>query len=1281
MDFVRAAVEREASSVCSSSSLTTPRSSVASVATMTPAQEAVRQARSFLGNRLTAPSTSSSANRSSGHTESSPSPSLDSRYLVPHDGNTGALRTPGGEEAPTHTTYSTRRSSSTCGAKLSRGVSSSSGGLTRTSGSGAATCFSPGSARTAHSEASLEEERPLMRSCFSSSLGADLRPAYSSSRSRDGPEPQSAPSSAAHSPDAQPPVLSSLLAPLSIRTGQRQHQQGQEDAVRETQLQHVHFSKPRVPLKMPAFPSVHPPKVSLSARLPSRTAAAEQTAVELLQDLSYVEVQEAQEWLDRVRGAKQACAVSRSAPFVWPIEAILADPGISEDVDPKAALLEVAPVSLDLAANLHFSQFFRALLMEDESDGELMSDRGRGAVDGGGRESVGTREAVRMTWAGDLRSGIGPTRHWAKTSPCSDLLDVTFPSPSPFFASGLSAVDAGAGLKRDEDGLTVSPITRVSPPSPRQLHPSADAAAPLPDPSILPLSSPLQGGAWGKLGWPGSPLPVEVDSSTPARRSLPVSTTARRWSLMDFDIGRRIGQGRSGKTFLAREKCSKVVLALKVFADDCVRRQGMVGALEGAMRLQASAGRRCSHIVKLYAFFADAQRCYAALEYADGGDLASHLFRQPHQRLPEAQVRLIVHHVALALRDLHERHVVHRAVTSRNVLLSRDEADTTAKLGDFAFAVQLADGRARWLGEFEDALDGGPSLDSAAPEVICGHGWSCKSDMWALGVVAFEMLCGHHPFDHVCAAEMKRLICSGAACYSLPTLSHTAVSFVRSLLCVDEAARSSAATALTHPFLRVSAAASTAAPGSAMQATATSSCAEPAEPAAHVTSVGVAVVGESHVGEVPPSVSRDLSSTFSLAAVVGNTGVYCRSDRSHSRTTAAVMTGTKATIHCGTAAPTFPVPTKDIPYLRRGAGPSVTSLATTSASPSVSSLSTYQAVARTERHARDAASHTPDAVAPATSLLSASSPASFMFFALPTHPWQSAALPPSVTLSTASLSGALSNEEVETWLSRRPSVTSLRSAGNASRHSPTATLSDISASLLSTTRAPAALAVRSATDADGAFTDSAAVESLLSASFKDCRTRHPHHLHLQQHCTRHTQKHEQHDTPAECAAPPAAHSSEKGRDEDLQGDCSVTVSSLTPHPSRGARTEWGTEDTEVSVSSSTVSSTVLTFMDVTAPQTLFPTRASDAPSPQSTGHIALLMAASSAPHPEWRPLPGRLTSLAVNVISATAAPVAPQPTATSSHTRRLKAGKKRPITRPECALRLAFEALSDEDSC
>ncbi|KAG5502022.1 hypothetical protein JKF63_04299 [Porcisia hertigi] len=1186
MNSARVAAERAASSAPSSSpsraaalSWTTP------AAGQTQALEALRQAKLFLQSDRALPRASSSADISFGHTEPSPDPHASPPISVQADDNVQDLCD--GKLADT-LRQSTKSTSQSCGnaqscssrgTTQSRGASGSSGGLTRTSAGGAATSPSPTSVSTVHSEAQQEKEVFVTgNDCPSSVCPDPPSPLFSTAPPLQEPEPSFTSSSTACSPDVQPPPLAALPFPSPSTRNRHSQLQRQQERTQQKhrEQQHVQFDRPIGTPKAPGAPPLHTAEAPCTATPSPPISAADLFAVDLLRDLSYEEVQEVQECLFTGGRPRHTWMGPGCASLVRTTDPTVTDPVMIEDVGRATALLEAAPVSLNAEEALRFSRFFRASLMESDDEDEWMSDDKHDAVDTKDQEGVGTRERATVTVVGNRWGGTGSEHPRVEASspscPCSDTL------PAPSLCALNKAAGAAADAQADEvDDLTLSSITGVSPWSRCPRHPNGDADgiddAALPGLSIL-LSPPLQPvNTKRQIDRPPSPAPSEREVRNPPRHSLLPAAVATPWSLLNFDIGRRIGQGHSGKTFLAREKRSQVVVALKVFDKESVRRHdGGARLFKRGVRLQKAAGRHCSHIVKLYAFFTDARHCYTALEYVDGGDLASYLHRQRQQRLPEAQVRSIVYQLVLALEYLHERRVVHRAVTGRNVLLHHGETSTGVKLGDFAFAVQLPEGHSRWLGKLESSLDQKFSVDYAAPEVVRGHGWSCKSDMWALGVLVFKMLWGYHPFDHVSSTGTKRLICSGAALYSAHSLSHTGMSFVRSLLCVDEAARSSAAAALAHPFLAATAATAAAtAPVCAVLDAAASRRTQSSEPPVRASSKRRTVSKESCVGAEAQPVNRDLLSTFSLAAVRTNTDVDRSTSGGHRPVTTALSTGTKTALHCGDPISIFPTLAVDTADHHCGEAALLCSYTTASSPPSATSLSGTGGLARASKHTDGGTWHTTDRVASTGSLSSASCLAPFMSFALPTHSLQSIARPSSAAPSTASHSGAPSNEEAGTLLGHRLGGASSRSAGPTGRVSPTRTLSDTSASFLSTTRPPSTPALGASPAPWCAFTGTAAAHVVPSSGFGDTNTENAYAVQPQPHRLSHRWRHEQHEPLVGCIDDDTSRGCVSRNSEDHQG-CSVTVSTLTASPPRGVCAEWANDGAEVTVSSSTASS-------------------------------------------------------------------------------------------------------------
>jgi tetratricopeptide (TPR) repeat protein len=153
------------------------------------------------------------------------------------------------------------------------------------------------------------------------------------------------------------------------------------------------------------------------------------------------------------------------------------------------------------------------------------------------------------------------------------------------------------------------------------------------------------------------------------------------------------------------------------------------------------AGFTSPHIVTLYRLHERPDGAWLLeMEYVPGGTLTDQIRRG----LPLAQAEAILRDIVSGLGVAHEAGVLHRDVKPGNVLLARDG---TPKLTDFGLARVVGDDA---LG-LDDGLVGTPRY--MAPEVLLGEGSSAQSDLWSVGVVAYEMLTGRLPFSARDAAE------------------------------------------------------------------------------------------------------------------------------------------------------------------------------------------------------------------------------------------------------------------------------------------------------------------------------------------------------------------------------------------------------------------------------------------------------------------------------------------------------------------------------------------------
>lgn len=157
---------------------------------------------------------------------------------------------------------------------------------------------------------------------------------------------------------------------------------------------------------------------------------------------------------------------------------------------------------------------------------------------------------------------------------------------------------------------------------------------------------------------------------------------AGAWELSNFDIGRPLGRGKFGNVYLAREKDTKFVVALKVLFKKQIQRDNVEHQVRREIEIQSHL--RHPNILRLYGFFHDPARIYLILEYAPKGALYKELQSQPNKRFDEPRTAGYILSLADALIYLHERDVIHRDIKPENLLLGHKGE---LKIADFGWSV------------------------------------------------------------------------------------------------------------------------------------------------------------------------------------------------------------------------------------------------------------------------------------------------------------------------------------------------------------------------------------------------------------------------------------------------------------------------------------------------------------------------------------------------------------------------------------------------------------------
>ncbi|XP_012501307.1 PREDICTED: aurora kinase A [Propithecus coquereli] len=216
----------------------------------------------------------------------------------------------------------------------------------------------------------------------------------------------------------------------------------------------------------------------------------------------------------------------------------------------------------------------------------------------------------------------------------------------------------------------------------------------------------------------------------------------RQWALEDFEIGRPLGKGKFGNVYLARERQSKFILALKVLFKAQLEKAGVEHQLRREVEIQSHL--RHPNILRLYGYFHDATRVYLILEYAPLGTVYREL--QKLSKFDEQRTATYITELANALSYCHSKRVIHRDIKPENLLLG---SAGELKIADFGWSVHAPSSR-------RTTLCG--TLDYLPPEMIEGRMHDEKVDLWSLGVLCYEFLVGKPPFETNTYQETYRRI-------------------------------------------------------------------------------------------------------------------------------------------------------------------------------------------------------------------------------------------------------------------------------------------------------------------------------------------------------------------------------------------------------------------------------------------------------------------------------------------------------------------------------------------
>ncbi|KAJ2365742.1 spindle assembly checkpoint kinase [Coemansia sp. RSA 2607] len=257
------------------------------------------------------------------------------------------------------------------------------------------------------------------------------------------------------------------------------------------------------------------------------------------------------------------------------------------------------------------------------------------------------------------------------------------------------------------------------------------------------------------------------------------------WKLSDFDIGRPLGKGKFGRAYVAREKNTGFICALKMLVKSELEESKIEKQLRREVEIQTHL--RHPHILRLYGYFHDEKRVYLILEYASEGEMYKMLQKQGS--FSEEVAAKYIAQMASALEYLHSKHVIHRDIKPENLLIN---AHGDLKIADFGWSVHAPNSRRRTLCG---------TLDYLPPEMVEGRDHNASVDLWSLGVLMYEFLVGVPPFEDLQSQKATYRRIAKVDLHIPPYVSREASDLITRLLQYDGAKRLPLHQVLDHAWI------------------------------------------------------------------------------------------------------------------------------------------------------------------------------------------------------------------------------------------------------------------------------------------------------------------------------------------------------------------------------------------------------------------------------------------------------------------------------------------------
>lgn len=281
------------------------------------------------------------------------------------------------------------------------------------------------------------------------------------------------------------------------------------------------------------------------------------------------------------------------------------------------------------------------------------------------------------------------------------------------------------------------------------------------------------------------------------------------FSLKDFDIAGFLGDGAHGSVFLACERRTNFICVLK-----CISKSHLVKSTQEALlrkEIELQAHLKHPHIACMYTWFHTNSHVFFVMEYCSNGDLFSYL--NDKGPFTEQRVAEMLFEIIWAIRTCHDKRIAHLDLKPENVLVNHEEK---CKLADFGLSAHIGSKhKKKGISHYRG------THDYWSPEQCARHQnkkqnfgeFDQKTDIWTLGILAFELKFGRPPFgstneeketiimNRIQDYEWHQLFCENSKKDEIDALSVEFKDFLNKCLDKNPQNRPTAEALIQHPFI------------------------------------------------------------------------------------------------------------------------------------------------------------------------------------------------------------------------------------------------------------------------------------------------------------------------------------------------------------------------------------------------------------------------------------------------------------------------------------------------